>query len=244
MVNIGLKRGARARKARPHHSHFPAYPGIPSVNEFLRKRLEFSDNLRRILLECVQKPEQPLQSCLLACVMRHPGKGRRRRRPTRPGDERKYEAAVIFFLLRVAFWLTIVLALLPSGGTTTNRGAQAKVDATDAVVAASAAVSDMSSFCDRQPEACVVGTKAAVAIGQRAQAGAKMVFDFVSDYASRTETGSVPAPKIVAARAVPPSPGSQSTLTPSDLDPAWQGPPATANAVPLPRPRKSPHGKA
>jgi len=149
----------------------------------------------------------------------------------------------MFFLLRVAFWLTIVLALLPSGGTTTNRDAQAKVDATDAVVAASAAVSDMSSFCDRQPEACVVGTKAAVAIGQRAQAGAKMVFDFVSDYASRSETGSIAAPKTVATRTVPASPGSQNTLTPADLEPAWQSPETTTEAT-VPLPPKRPRQKA
>jgi hypothetical protein len=68
-----------------------------------------------------------------------------------------------------------------------------------------------------------------------------MVFDFVSDYASRGETGSVTAPKTVAARTVPPSPGSQNTLTPADLDPVWQGPSAAADAVPLP-PRK-PHRK-
>jgi hypothetical protein len=148
----------------------------------------------------------------------------------------------MFFLLRTAFWLTIVLALLPSGGT--RQGAQANVDATDAVVAAGAAVSDMSSFCDRQPEACVVGAQAVVAIGQRAQAGAKMVFDFVSDYASRSETGTVTAPKTVAAHTPPVAAGSQSTLTAADLEPAWQGPAASSEAVPLPRPRKNPHGKA
>jgi hypothetical protein len=150
----------------------------------------------------------------------------------------------MFFLLRVAFWLTIVLALLPSGGTQQSK--QATVDPTDAVVAAGAAVSDMSGFCNRQPEACTVGAQAAAAIGQRAQAGARMVFDFVSDYASRSETGSIAAPKTVATRTVPASPGSQTTLTPADLEPAWQGPPAAAEsaAVPLPRPRRIPHGKA
>ena len=96
----------------------------------------------------------------------------------------------MFFLLRVAFWLTIVLALLPSGGT--QQSAQAKVGPTEAVVAAGAAVSDMSSFCDRQPGACVVGAQTAVAIGQRAQAGARMVYEFFSDHAARgNETGSV-----------------------------------------------------
>src|SRR5258708_4144322 len=102
--------------------------------------------------------------------------------------------AVMFFLLRVAFWLTIVLALLPSGGEqqSAQASAQNKVGPTEAVVAAGAAVSDMGSFCERQPDACVVGAQAAVAIGQRAQAGAKMVYEFFNDHASHgTETGSV-----------------------------------------------------
>jgi hypothetical protein len=151
----------------------------------------------------------------------------------------------MFFLLRVAFWLTIVLALLPSGGA--QQSAEAKVGPTEAVVAAGAAVSDMSSFCDRQPDACVVGAKAAVAIGQRAQAGARMVYEFLNDHASHgNNTGSVtklaPGPKIAAARTVPASAGSQSTLKDSDLDSAWQGPPARVESVPLPR--KAPHRKA
>ena len=149
----------------------------------------------------------------------------------------------MFFLLRVAFWLTIVLALLPSGGA--QQSAEAKVGPTDAVVAAGAAVSDMSNFCDRQPGACVVGAQTAVAIGQRAQAGAKMVYDFINDRASHgSATGSVDkpksGPKLAGVRTVPASPGSQSTLKDSDLDPVWQG--ARTENVPLPR--KAPHRKA
>ena len=151
----------------------------------------------------------------------------------------------MFFLLRVAFWLTIVLALLPSGGA--QQSAQAKVGPTEAVVAAGAAVSDMSNFCDRQPGACVVGAQTAVAIGQRAQAGAKMVYEFFSDHTSHAaETGSVSKskaePKHAAMRTVPTSPGSQSTLKDSDLEAVWQGPPARTENVPLPR--KAPHRKA
>ena len=155
----------------------------------------------------------------------------------------------MFFLLRVAFWLTIVLALLPSGGTQQSgqANAQAKVDAGDAVVAASAAVSDMGNFCDRQPEACSVGAQTAVAIGQRAQAGAKMVYEFISEHASQgSETGSVTkakSEKHASVRVVAASPGSQSTLKASDVEPVWQGPvPARAESVPLPR--KAPHRKA
>jgi hypothetical protein len=156
----------------------------------------------------------------------------------------------MFFLLRVAFWLTIVLALLPSGGA--QQSAQAKVGATDAVVAAGAAVSDMSGFCDRQPGACVVGAQTAVAIGQRAQAGAKMVYEFFNDHVSSgSETGSVAQSKSAAksgpmfaatVHTVPASPGSQSTLKAGDLDPTWQGPPARTENVPLPR--KAPLRKA
>ena len=37
----------------------------------------------------------------------------------------------MFFLVRVAFWLTVVLVLLPSGGAQQS-GAQANIGATDA----------------------------------------------------------------------------------------------------------------
>ena len=139
----------------------------------------------------------------------------------------------MFFLLRVAFWLTIVLALLPSGGA--KQSAQAQIGATDAVVAASAAVSDMTNFCDRQPDACVVGAQAAVAIGQRAQAGAKMVYDFLSEHSVRGD------PTGVTNGLGQNWPVSQDTLLASDLEPAWQGPLPTET---LPMPRKDPRRKA
>lgn len=144
----------------------------------------------------------------------------------------------MFFLLRIAFWLTIVLALLPSSSGT-QPGAQAKVAAADAMTVAGAVVADMSNFCSRQPDACIAGAQAAVAIGQRAQAGAKMVYDFVGEHALRGDadrgndrTGSVSIRKLVAVGAVP---TSQNTLKPSDLEPAWQGPPVHTETVPLPR---------
>ena len=154
----------------------------------------------------------------------------------------------MFFLLRVAFWLIVVLALLPTGSS--QQGAQAaKFGTGDAVVAASAAVSDMSSFCERQPGACEVGAQAAIVIGQRAQAGAKMIYEFINERVNvgstrEDETGS--ASKTSAVYAVPTMPSSQNTLTPSDLEPAWQGVPSRTETVPLPlpRPRQTPRIKA
>ena len=149
----------------------------------------------------------------------------------------------MFFLLRMAFWLTIVLALLPTGSSQPKAQAnEPQIDATDAVVAAGAAVSDMSGFCDRQPEACKVGAQAAVAIGQRAQAGATMVYDFIHERMARNETVSVPEAKVVPAsmsRQAQHYPGSQSTLKAEDLEPVWQGAAAPRReSVPLPRPRR------
>ena len=140
----------------------------------------------------------------------------------------------MFFLLRVAFWFTVVLVLLPSSGA--QPGAKTNIGATEAVMAAGAAVSDMSGFCDRQPNACVVGAQAAAALGQRAQAGAKMVYDFLSEHSVRGDPSSVT--NGTSRR----WPVSQDTLTASDLEPVWQGPAAQAEMLPMPR--KDPRRKA
>src|SRR5262245_57494652 len=120
------------------------------------------------------------------------------------------------FLIKAAFWLSIVVMLLPSGEKTAPAP---EVGTADAVSAATAAVSDMRRFCSRQPDACTVGSQAATVFGQKAQAGAKMLYDFLSDRAGPNETGSVAAkPERGGA------PRSQHTLTPEDLAPAWRGP--------------------
>ena len=90
------------------------------------------------------------------------------------------------FLLRMAFWLTVILALLPSGGSRPTP--TINVSALEAMSAAKATVTDMGSFCGRQPDACSVGSQAAVAIGHRAQAGAKMLYDYFNEHFGSHET--------------------------------------------------------
>jgi hypothetical protein len=126
----------------------------------------------------------------------------------------------MFFLLRTAFWLSVVLALLPTGASQ-PKPSEPTISAVEAVSAAGAAMSDMSGFCERQPGACEVGAQAATAFGQRAQAGAKMVYEFLSDKLVPAETGSVPATKAATSAATR---ASQHTLKPADLEPAWRGP--------------------
>ncbi len=125
------------------------------------------------------------------------------------------------FLLRMAFWLTIVLVLLPSGGSQPTPNVN--VSTLDAMSAAKATVTDMRSFCERQPDACAVGSQAAVAIGHRAQAGAKMLYEYLNEHLGPNDTGTVTsagAGKVP----LPPARPSQQTLSPADLGPAWRGP--------------------
>jgi Family of unknown function (DUF5330) len=119
------------------------------------------------------------------------------------------------FLLRMAFWLGLVLVALPSAGS--GPSPNVAVSTGEAMSAAKAAVDDMRQFCDRQAEACVVGSQAAVAIGQRAQAGAKMLYEFLNEHFGSGETGGT-----VGAQSPPLD--SQNTLTAQDLAPTWRGP--------------------
>jgi hypothetical protein len=138
----------------------------------------------------------------------------------------------MFFLLRMAFWLTVVCVMLPSGGSTSN-APEAQVDAMQAASLAGAAVSDVRGFCDRQPDACVVGGKVAVAIGHKAEAGARMIYDFVT-----ARLNEKPSEK-ANAKLVPVSGGQavNGTLTAGDMAPAWHGP------VPLPPRREARAGR-
>jgi hypothetical protein len=122
------------------------------------------------------------------------------------------------FLLKIALLMTLVLVLLPSGRTGT--ASNTPVSAGDAMTAAMAAVDDMRSFCERQPQTCTVGSQAATAIGHRAQVGAKMLYDFLTEQLGPPETGSIKR----NAATVRAAPASQHTLTPDDVAAPWRGP--------------------
>ncbi len=131
----------------------------------------------------------------------------------------------MFFLLRMAFWLGVVLILLPSGSAQNPPGGDVKTS--EAISAASATVQDLRGFCTRQPDACVVGSQVAVSLGYKAQAGAKMLYDFLTEALAPKDTGALPhgtASSGNPAKVEPVKSSSQNTLTPADLAPAWRGP--------------------
>lgn len=134
------------------------------------------------------------------------------------------------FLLRITFWLGLVLVLLPRDKTPESDKAP-QISATEAVQAATAAVSDMSQFCRRQPTACDVGGQAATMIGHRAQDGARKLYQMITDKEKKDQlptdkkapdhTGSVgmaDQTDLSVAEAPP------DTLSPDDLALEWHGP--------------------
>ena len=116
----------------------------------------------------------------------------------------------MMFLLRTAFWLSIVIFLIPVDHTAEQQAQTAQVQpigALEAATAAQATLSDMSGFCGRNPTACEIGGRIATTFLLKAQTGARMVYDFIdrslADKAATVDHG---------------------TLTTNDLAPAWRGP--------------------
>lgn len=126
----------------------------------------------------------------------------------------------MFFLLRVAFWLSIVVVLLPSGPKTNPNAPE--VSTFEAIGAAQAALKDARSFCAREPDACAVGSQALQVFGQKAQHGAKMLYEFLSSNSSESiskhdgPTGSTQKP-------------GRDTLTVEDRGLPWLAPQKTAH---------------
>ena len=129
----------------------------------------------------------------------------------------------MLFLLRTAFWLMIIVLLLP-----TDERQRSEVYGT-----AQAAVHDLATFCDRNPETCAKGMDAFGVLVQKAQFGARMLIDLINGNkgAGEGEGGTViQDPEQNSGTDFPYEPsrlgsdGSQDTLKPDDRDEAWGGP--------------------
>jgi hypothetical protein len=120
----------------------------------------------------------------------------------------------------------MVLVLLPGEGPRQS-APTTRIDASDALSAAGATVRDVQGFCTREPNACTVGEEVATAIGYRAQAGAKMLYQLLRGALAARESAAPAAdvPTSGSGKSAPER-ASQTTLTPGDLTPAWRGPPA------------------
>lgn len=105
------------------------------------------------------------------------------------------------FLLRAAFWLAVVVMILPGDS---QSGEQApRVTAFEALTAARSAVEDLSQFCDRNPQACQTGGSAMHVFADKVRYSAKALYGYFNSGDGNTDEG------------------DHGTLKPDDVAPAW-----------------------
>lgn len=99
------------------------------------------------------------------------------------------------FLIRAAFWFSLVLLALPLNGP--DEADRQNVGPLQALLAAKEAVGDLAGICERKPDVCETGKSAMHTIGVRAKETAKIAAAMLDDKTSEpdvsTTTGSVPA---------------------------------------------------
>lgn len=107
----------------------------------------------------------------------------------------------MFFLLRCAFWIALVLLILPI-----DTGEDGKdgigINPVAAFFAAQSTISDLSSFCERNPQTCETGGQAISQIGAKAKVSARMIYEYLDENGELTT-------------------GATGTLTAADLEPIW-----------------------
>lgn len=96
------------------------------------------------------------------------------------------------FLIRTAFWFSLVLLALPLGGPGGTDG-QRSVNAFEAVVAAGEAVSDIAGMCERKPAVCETGRSAISTIGVRAREVSRIAYEALEQQPGLSEADTDPS---------------------------------------------------
>jgi hypothetical protein len=82
------------------------------------------------------------------------------------------------FLIRAAFWLSLVIAFIPVNPEDLGEG-QRPVTTGETIVAAQALLADLSGFCDRNPNACGTGRELFAQMGAKARTGLRHVSGYL-----------------------------------------------------------------
>jgi hypothetical protein len=123
------------------------------------------------------------------------------------------------FLIRVTFWLALIVLLLP-----TDKSAQERLYA-----AASETAQRVATFCDRNARVCARSGEYWAVFKQKLDFGAKLAYEIASE---RLMGKPAPAVDPVSTSAAPPAKveRAKGTLTPADTQPEWRGKPAKSGA--------------
>ena len=85
----------------------------------------------------------------------------------------------MFFLIRMAFWFSLVLLVLPLDAATEN--GQDSISPVQAFFAAREAVDDVAGICERKPDVCAAGKAAMQTIGSRARETARVAYEMLDE---------------------------------------------------------------
>lgn len=98
------------------------------------------------------------------------------------------------FLIKSIFWLTLILILIPFGGSETE--GQPAVGPMETFFAAKEALGDIMGICERLPDTCAVGTSIVQTLGIRAREAARMAFTTLDERFGKEDeqlnTGAIP----------------------------------------------------
>jgi hypothetical protein len=109
------------------------------------------------------------------------------------------------FLIRAAFWLTLVVFLLPADPGT---GQAPRVGAFQALSAVQATASDLSGFCDRNPDVCATGSATFEILSEKVRTGARLIQNALDAHAKDQGAANV---------------STGDTLSGDDIGPPWRG---------------------
>jgi hypothetical protein len=89
------------------------------------------------------------------------------------------------FLIRAAFWLTIVVFLLPADPET---GEAPRVGAIQALAAVHATATDFSGFCARNPDVCATGSATFEILSEKVRNGVRLIQEAIDARAAPADT--------------------------------------------------------
>ncbi len=85
---------------------------------------------------------------------------------------------MIMFLLRSAFWLCLVILILPIDKEEIDPTITQSISAGSVLQLAGGAVSDISQICQRKPDFCIASQEAFMALGVKAHHFAGLAYDY------------------------------------------------------------------
>lgn len=141
----------------------------------------------------------------------------------------------MWFLIRGAFWFSLVLVMLPifDQDATDRLANEPGVELTDALGAASGIISYATDLCAQKPDVCVKSAETFSTLGSRAREGARVAYTYLdAQFADETATKAADAVKTgtVTVKTSGKTPGKTSDKTAGlpDID---------TIPIPVPRPK-------